>query len=280
MSEEFKDYYDGIMEMVVVKTNNLPYAKSLVDKNYFRIKTGFYEDTNPETIVEELVFQVKEHLKERGKLILEGVIVESSVTDAPVRQIVRSLVNIIKTKETGMYYLPEDLGDSDDVEYNFKNIPYFSVEFDYTENYNIDDEYLINAVLFNEDFTISIKLIINPKFYPQSMYDIIADLNDVLAHEIEHIYQLSWERPEDEMDVYSNREHERPQGKDYYLQSHEIPAQFKGLRRINKLRKEKMSKTIRDWFKRNQSVHNLSDNDIEEISLHLSKLFKEKYGRD
>lgn len=280
MSEEFKDYYDGIMEMVVVKTNNLPYAKSLVDKNYFRIKTGFYEDMNPETIVEELVFQVKEHLKERGKLILEGVIVESSVTDAPVRQIVRSLVNIIKTKETGVYYLPEDLGEGDDLEYNFKNIPYFSVEFDYTENYNINDEYLINAVLFNEDFTISIKLIINPKFYPQSMYDIIADLNDVLAHEIEHIYQLSWERPEDEMDVYSNREHERPQGKDYYLQSHEIPAQFKGLRRINKLRKEKMSKTIRDWFKRNQSVHNLSDNDIEEISLHLSKLFKEKYGRD
>ena len=280
MSEEFKDYYDGIMEMVVVKTNNLPYAKSLVDKNYFRIKTGFYEDTNPETIVEELVFQVKEHLKERGKLILEGVIVESSVTDAPVRQIVRSLVNIIKTKETGMYYLPEDLGDSDDVEYNFKNIPYFSVEFDYTEDYNINDEYLINAVLFNEDFTISIKLIINPKFYPQSMYDIIADLNDVLAHEIEHIYQLSWKRPEEEMDIYSDREHERPQGKEYYLQSHEIPAQFKGLRRINKLRKEKMSKTIRDWFKRNQGVHNLSDNDIEEISLHLSKLFKEKYGRD
>ena len=280
MSEEFKDYYDGIMEMVVVKTNNLPYAKSLVNKNYFRIKTGFYEDTNPETIVEELVFQVKEHLKERGSLILEGVIVESSVTDAPVRQIVRDLVNIIKSKETGNYSLPEDISDGDDFEYNFKNIPFFSVEFDYTEDYNIDDDYLINAVLFNEDFTISIKLIINPKFYPQSMYDIIADLNDVLAHEIEHIYKLSWKRPEEEMDIYSDREDERPQDKEYYLQSHEIPAQFKGLRRINKLRKEKMSKTIRDWFKRNQGVHKLSDRDIEDISTHLSKLFKEKYGRD
>ena len=32
MSEEFKDYYDGIMEMVVVKTNSIPYAKSLVGK--------------------------------------------------------------------------------------------------------------------------------------------------------------------------------------------------------------------------------------------------------
>ena len=30
MSEEFKDYYDGIMEMVVVKTNNsIPYARVL-----------------------------------------------------------------------------------------------------------------------------------------------------------------------------------------------------------------------------------------------------------
>ena len=280
MSEEFKDYYDGIMEMVVVKTNNLPYAKSLVHKNYFRIKTGFYEDTNPETIVEEMVFQVKEHLKERGKLLLEGVIVESSVTDAPVREIVRSLVNIIKTKETGTHYLPEDLGEGEDLEYNFKNIPYFSVEFYYEIDYGIKEDYLINGELSNEDLTIMLKLIVNPKGYPQSMYDIIADLNDIIAHEIEHIYQLSWQRPEEEMDIYAGREHERPQGKEYYLQSHEIPAQFRGLRRINKLRKEKMSKTIRDWFKRNQGVHKLSDQDIEDISSHLSKLFKEKYGRD
>ena len=65
MSDEFKDYYDGIMEMVVVKTNNIPYAESLVSKNYFRIKTGFYEDENPNRIVEELVFEIKEHLKHK-----------------------------------------------------------------------------------------------------------------------------------------------------------------------------------------------------------------------
>ena len=36
--------------------------------------------------------------------------------------------------------------------------------------------------------TISILIIINPEHYPSLMYDLIADINDVVAHEIEHLY--------------------------------------------------------------------------------------------
>lgn len=280
MSNEFKDYYDGIMESVVEKTNSIPYAESLVTKNYFRIKTGFYEDEDPQSIVEELVFQIKEHLKERGKLLLEGLIVESSVMDAPVRKVVRDLVNIVKFKETGSYSLPEDSTDGEEYEYNFKNVPYFNVELDYTTDYNINGEYMINASLLDDDFTIAIKLIVNPKHFPQSLFDIVADFNDAIAHELEHIYQDSWLRPEEEMDIYADNESNRPQGKDYYLQSHEIPAQFKGLRRISKLRKESIKKTLKDWFMRNREVHNLSIFDIQEVVDHLAKIFKEKYGRE
>ena len=190
VSEEFKDYYNGIMEMVVVKTNNIPYAKNLVDKNYFRIKTGFYEDENPDAIVEELVFQIKEHLAERGVLILEGVIVENSVTDQPVREIVRTLVNIIKSQETGTHYLPEDISEDDETfEYDFKKIPLFSIEFNYGIDHTVDGEYKIDGQIYDDD-TIKIDLVINPNNYPQSMYDIIADLNDVTAHEIEHLYKM------------------------------------------------------------------------------------------
>ena len=127
MSDEFKDYYDGIMEMVVIKTNNIPYAETLVNKNYFRIKTGFYEDENPNTIVEELVFQIKEHLKERGKLLLEGLLIEGGVIDGPVREIVRTLTFLIKDKKLGTTNLPEQITNGEEFEYDYKNIPPFSI---------------------------------------------------------------------------------------------------------------------------------------------------------
>lgn len=280
MSEEFKDYYDGIMEMVVVKTNNIPYAESLVSKNYFRIKTGFYEDTNPETIVEELVFQVKEHLKERGKLLLEGVIVESSVIDAPVREVVRSLTNMIKTRETRTYYLPEETTDGEKFEYDFKNIPEFSVELNYDMDATMDDDYKINGKTVDEGDIIVIDLVINPNFFPGVMYDVIGDLNDLIAHELEHIYQDAWKRPKSEMDPYKGREKERPKDKNYYKQPHEVPAELVGFRRVNKLRKEPIEKTIRDWFERNKNVHNLEDEDIDELTEFLTQKYNERYRRN
>ena len=276
MSEEFKDYYDGIMEMVVVKTNNIPYAESLVSKNYFRIKTGFYEDENPNTIVEELVFQIKEHLKERGKLLLEGVIVESSVTDAPVREIVRTLTNIIKTRETRTYYLPEEITDGEKFEYDFKNIPEFSIEFNYDMDFMLEDEYKIDGKTVDDGYTIQIDLVINPNFFPAVMYDVIGDLNDIVAHEIEHIYQEDWQRPKEE-----RGNGEEVSGKEYYKQPHEVPAELAGFRRVNKLRgKEPIEKTIRDWFERNRNVHNLEDEDIDELTEFLTQKYNERYRRN
>ena len=277
MSEEFKDYYDGIMEMVVVKTNSIPYAKSLVGKNYFRIKTGFYEDTNPETIVEELVFQIKEHLKERGKLLLEGVLVESSVTDAPIREIVRSLTNIIKTRETRTHYLPEEISDGETFEYKFKNIPTFSVELNYDMDAMLEDDYKIDGKTVDDGDIIVIDLVINPNFFPAVMYDVIGDLNDLIAHELEHIYQDAWKRPKSEMDPYEGKEGERPKDKEYYKQPHEVPAELAGFRRVNKLRKEPIEKTIRDWFERNRNVHNLDDEDIDELTEFLTQKYNERY---
>ena len=280
MSDEFKDYYDGIMEMVVVKTNSIPYAKSLVGKNYFRIKTGFYEDTNPETIVEDLVFQVKEHLKERGKLLLEGVIVESSVTDAPIREIVRSLTNIIKTRETRTHYLPEEISDGEKFEYNFKNIPTFSVELNYDMDAMLEDDYKIDGKTVDDGDIIVIDLVINPNFFPGVMYDVIGDLNDLMSHELEHIYQDAWKRPKSEMDPYEGKENKRPKDKEYYKQPHEVPAELAGFRRVNKLRKEPIEKTIRDWFERNRNIHNLDDEDIDELTEFLTQKYNERYRRN
>ena len=43
-------------------------------------------------------------------------------------------------------------------------------------------------------------------------------------------------------------------------------------------RNEPIEKTIKDWFNRNRSVHNLEDLDIEELTDYLTNKYKEKYG--
>ena len=80
------------------------------------------------------------------------------------------------------------------------------------------------------------------------------------------------------MDPYVDREDERPNDKEYYKQPHEIPAELKGFKRVNKLRKEPIEKTIKDWFERNKSNHNLNKADVEELTKFLIQKYYEKYG--
>jgi hypothetical protein len=70
-----------------------------------------------------------------------------------------------------------------------------------------------------------------------------------------------------------------PTTKDYYKQSHEIPAEIKGFRRLVKLRKQSPEKVIKDWFNRSKPIHQLSDEDIDELTTFLSEKYYEYYGR-
>ena len=107
------------------------------------------------------------------------------------------------------------------------------------------------------------------------MYDILADLNDLIAHELEHIMQDNYLRPEEEMAPEGD---ERPKDKTYYLQAHEIPAELKGFRRVVKLRKQKPEQVIRDWFKRTEPIHQLSSEDVEELVKTLTDKYNQYYG--
>jgi len=281
MSDEFKDYYNQILKDVVNNTNNIPYSKSLVKRNYFRIKTGYYEDDNPEQIAKELAFQTNETINEVKKLISEGMLHESKQLDYIYREIVRSLTDIIKRGDTGDHYLPEELGikdkfGNDMLEYEYPKVPSFSIEFEFQHDPTINEDYLMNADFSGEDDVIEIKLIINPEKFPQSMYDIIADLNDNVAHEMEHLFQKNMLRPDSEKDPYEDREEERPQDKRYYEQPHEIPAELKGFRRIKKLRNEPIDKVVRDWFYRNKSSI-LNDYDINELVVFITDEYHKRY---
>lgn len=281
MSDEFKDYYNQILKDVVNNTNNIPYSKSLVKRNYFRIKTGYYEDDNPEQIAKELSFQTNETITEVKKLLSEGMLHESKQLDYIYREIVRSLTDIIKRGDTGNHYLPEELKIKDKfgedmLEYEYPKVPSFSIEFEFLHDPTIEQDYLMNADYSSEDDVIEIKLVINPEKFPQSMYDIIADLNDNVAHEMEHLFQKNMLRPDSEKDPYEGREEERPQDKAYYEQPHEIPAELKGFRRIQKLRNEPIDKVVRDWFYRNKSDI-LNDYDINELVVFITSEYHKRY---
>ena len=281
MSDEFKDYYNQILKDVVNNTNNIPYSKSLVKRNYFRIKTGYYEDDNPGQIAKELSFQTNETITKVKKLLSEGMLHESKQLDYIYREIVRSLTDIIKRGDTGNHYLPEELKIKDKfgedmLEYEYPKVPSFSIEFEFLHDPTIEQDYLMNADYSSEDDVIEIKLVINPEKFPQSMYDIIADLNDNVAHEMEHLFQKNMLRPDSEKDPYEGREGERPQDRAYYEQPHEIPAELKGFRRIQKLRNEPIDKVVRDWFHRNKSDI-LNDYDINELVVFITSEYHKRY---
>lgn len=282
ISSEFEDYYNGIIRTISDSTGSNSYARNLGKKNYFRIKTGFYEDESPKTVSNELLMTIKENLKESKSIN------ESKGIDGPIRRIVRDITNIVKSQEYGEHNLPEDITDTNDLEYDFDldfkklnvsksyNIPSFSVELSYDANVTMDEPYMINGALMSDGDTIAVVIIINPKKYPSFMYDLIADINDIVAHEIEHVFQENFMRPEEE--IHQEDGKEQPDGKDYYKQSHEIPAELKGIIRVAKLRRQPIKQVIGDWFKRSQYAHQLNDKDSLELISFLSDEYEKRYG--
>jgi predicted RNA-binding Zn-ribbon protein involved in translation (DUF1610 family) len=304
MSAEFEDYFTSVEnEISDCVGGREKYAFRLAHKNYFRIKTAFYEDENPEEVAQEICMTVHESVEKincpscgwswnksqggsdmyqchkcgnTGGFLTESLVSESSVFDYPVRQVVRDLVKFVKLEEEGTWYLPEEVSQTE-MEYNFPKLPLFSVEFTIEFNQDLPKPYLVDGSK-TEDDVIEIFMIINPNSYPQNLYDILADLNDLVAHELEHIMQDNYLRPEEEISP-KDPETEAPKDKTYYLQAHEIPAEIQGFRRIVKLRKQKPEQVIRDWFNRTREIHQLDDNDINELVGVLTQKYEQYYGK-
>ena len=215
------------------------------------------------------------------------VISEAKGINEPIRHISRDITNIVKSQNYNNYYLPEDTTNGGELMYDFYNeykkfgvsrsytIPTFSIELRYESDLNMDEPYMINGAVMDDDETISIVIIINPNHYPSLMYDLVVDINDLVAHEIEHIFQNNNMRPDSE--ISSPKKGEEPEGKEYYKQSHELPAQLKGFKRISKLRKQPIKKVIEDWFSRSKYAHQLSDEDSSEVISYLVNYYNNEF---
>ena len=114
-------------------------------------------------------------------------LINEAKTDLPVRSVVRDIINVVKNGGSDEFYLPEDISEEFRTDYEFPQLPFsFDVVLDLT--INDQTKYYLDASLLGDD-TIGIKLNLNSQDLPQKLYTLLGDLNDIIAHEIEHIYQ-------------------------------------------------------------------------------------------
>jgi hypothetical protein len=169
-----------------------------------------------------------------------------------VRTAVKDIVNILKNGKSGDFMLPNDEGD----EYQFINLPFgFSVEL-FIEIDNDIEKYKMNGQIVEND-VIQIIIRFNPKTLKNNFYNIIGELNEIVAHELEHLYQ----------DYRGERKYKTPPNDSfkYYTQPHEIKAQRAGFRRIAKLRKLPFNDVVKDWFEDHKEIHQMNDNEVDKV---------------
>jgi hypothetical protein len=179
-------------------------------------------------------------------------LLEQKQYDQPVRTIVRDIIQLYKLEGEGEYYLPEEL-EEDIMEYEF---PKFSLSVELIlEPSDMIDDFIVDAELFREDNVISVSIKYNPEKKSNITYDLIGELNEIVAHEIRHIVQ----KDRSEFDL----EKEVGKGIDYYTSPEEIDAQVFGFRRMSRITKRPFSDLVRNWFRTHKDLHTLSDEEQE-----------------
>lgn len=191
-------------------------------------------------------------------------LLESYRYDFLVRQIIKDIVQIYKKESEGEFNLPFDIDEEED-EYEFKNI-FVSVELILEESDSVDD-FLTNADFYPDEDIIVVKIIYNPKFKTKNIYNMIGELNELIAHELRHSYQKNTGL----FDLDSDMDSDEESGFEYYTRPDEIDAQYYGFKRMSKITKKPFEDLVRNWFKKYTNIHQMDDSETEEtISMILN----------
>lgn len=191
-------------------------------------------------------------------------IIQEGKFDSITRQIVRDIITIFKSQKTGEFGLPEDLNRELHA-YEFPQLQnplqvYLEIENDESvEGFDADADY------YRDEDLINVSIRTNPRFSSNVIYDLIGELNELIAHELEHV------RQHESGEEFPTREPKKPIK--YYTQPHELSAQKKGFQRRSKLAKFDYESLVRRWFDENQHKHGLRPKEAEEV---IQQLLKEK----
>jgi len=167
-----------------------------------------------------------------------------------IREIVKDILSIFKKGENGIFYLPQ----TNDfyLIYNEEITIILVIE----QDKNIEN-FIVDGNFYQHDDIININITYNPKNKTKMLYDLIGELNEVLAHELRHLFQVinnTHDLNSDESSSFS-----------YYSQPHEIDAQISGFKRIAKLQKKPFKDVVINWFKTHKDIHKLTNSEVNKI---------------
>lgn len=253
---EFISYNDKISEHMfpLFTENTLPlFFKSTLRYEIQDFLSIFDDDIK----VDIVKFKMLEDIKKQKQIS------ESTMSNIAIRTVVRDIIKKVKQNKSGTYYLPEE----DDIdEYIFTNLPFsFSVELTLKKDGKID-RFMVNGYHVDEEEVVEIIVLYNPKKIVSQLYDLVGELNELVAHELEHGYQ-------EYRGEFMDKDDEPEESLAYYTQDHEIPAQYRGFKRLSKLTKKPIEQVAMEWFKNNQDIHGMTK---DEIGIVLNKILE--YG--
>lgn len=189
-------------------------------------------------------------------LVKKNILLENNRRRDIIRTIVRDITSIIKNYGEGEYYLPMDI--NDDEYYKFDNFPYnLVVELQIDENEDID-EFNIDAEMYRDDEIIVVRLEYNPEDRQRLLYNIIGELNEIIAHEIRHFDQYH-----KKMFNFSNDEPNDPV--QYYTDPKELDAQVFGFKRLSKLTGKPFDEIVKNWFDTHTDFHQMNDDQVKYV---------------
>ncbi len=201
------------------------------------------------------------------KLIREELIREDNRRRSVIRQIVRDIIQVFKENDEGDFYLPEYFEDRSMI-YEFPDfIEDLVVELKISTNNNTDN-FIVDSNYYNEDDLIEVNIEYNPKDKPKLLYELIGELNEIIAHEIRHIDQKY-------KGLYNIKDSKQENSYDYYSTPHEIDAQIFGFNRLSKITKKPFEEVVKNWYKTHKDLHHLTDSESEKI---INKILSIKNG--
>lgn len=206
-------------------------------------------------------FKIKQILVYSSELELDTKqLNEIRMNRLAIRAIVKDILNLVKNKQEGEIYLPEEI--TGEHEYTFINTKQtYSVELTLKTN-DIIGGYKVEGYYSPEDDVIEIGIEYNPNNITKQLYQLAGEINEVLAHEMEHSNQEYY----GEFDRVANP----PTAPlEYYSQEHEIPAQYQGFKRLAKLRRVPIEVVINDWFESHRDIHGLTPDEEEQVKTQI-----------
>jgi hypothetical protein len=272
------DIKDRISRLILLQLKKVEKEDILrqLDRNMWTFKRGvqnylssvlqFFDTENYENVViDEFVF---DYDIDEDELVRD--LREQKVPTLAIRTVIRDIVTVLKSGKTDEIMLPYGLNGQES--YEIMNFPEFDVFLDVRqvdfEEIKSGADFLIQSGYVSEGQQLQILIQYVPDRLQKSLHSIVGNLNDDIAHELQHLRQ----DVEGRLDI---TDYKGP-NVGYFLQPDEIEAQYRGLKRKSKIMRLPMIDVVDDWFENNSKRFRLSDKDVSKIKSAIMRYPKKK----